>query len=111
MVKYLLYGVLNLFFFLVTLFCLLYASTYINLRLVPDGLHKDSLLGFINIIMVLIEAAVMIFLIYLVNKLMLKDDYNAVNAKSIALKTAGITYGLIVCIIVYGIIYPLFHPG
>ena len=109
MLKYLLYGGLNLFFFLVTLFCLLYVSTYVNLRFVPDRFYRDSILGFINIVMVLIEAAVMIFLIYLVNKLILRHDYSTVNAKSIALKTAGITYGIILCIIIYAIIYTLLH--
>ena len=109
MVKYLLYGILNLFFFLATLFCLLYLSTYVNLLLVPKSFSKDSFLGFINIVMVLIEAAVMIFLIYLVNRLILRYDYNSAHAKSIALKTGGITYGLILCVITYGIIYTSVH--
>jgi len=109
MVKYLLYGILNLFFFLATLFCLLYLSTYVNLLLVPKSFSKDSFLGFINIVMVLIEAAVMIFLIYLVNRLILRYDYNSTHAKSIALKTGGITYGLILCVITYGIIYTSVH--
>ena len=112
MAKYFLYSILNLFFFLVTLYCLLYVSTYVNLSFVPDRFlwngdnpRTDYVPGMINIIMVIFEAVLITALVYAINRLILYYDYNTIQAKSIAVKTALVTFGIILCIILYGIIY------
>ena len=105
MVKYALYAVVNVVFFFVTLWLLLYLSTYINLRFIPHVLIS----ALANILITLVEALLITWLIYLLNKLILRYDYQTTKAKTIALRTALLTYGIILCIIVYGTIYTLLN--
>mgnify|MGYP001555326161 CR=1 FL=1 len=110
MKKYFLYWILNIFFLLITLFCLLYINTYLNEFLLPNRLLRDDVIsGSTRIGLVLIEAVIFISIFYIVNQLILKYDYNSDNRKSIAMKTAAINLGVVITIIIYGILYSTFN--
>jgi len=99
--KYILYIILNLFFFLVTLYCLLYINTYLIELLIPH------ISGVLRIGLVLIETFLFTAFFYFINKLILRYDYQSTNQKSIALKTSFISSGIIIAFIIYAIIYTL----
>ena|SRR5579872_5768361 len=113
---YLLFISLNSFFSLVTIFCLLYANTYLNAPFFPENLlwkngrpRSDLFSNTVSILVVLIEALLFIYLFYTVNRLILRYDYNLKKPKSVAFRIAAINFSIIVCIILYGIIYTIYH--
>jgi len=103
MLKRPLYIILNVFYFLVTAWCLLIAD-YCNEIIIPDYLKTGQLSDSMPTIFALIEGALLTGFFYAVNRLMLRYDYKLVNHKSIALRTAFISYGIILCIIIFGVI-------
>jgi len=74
-----------------------------------DKPRTDFVPGAVNIIIVICEASIITTLIYFINRLILNYDYTATNAKSIAFKTASITFGVILGIMIYGVIYYFIH--
>lgn len=117
MKKYLLYIGLNLLFFFITIYCLMYAGLFLNTLLIPESIlwkndkpRTDLISQIAPALLTLIEATLLIFIFYLVNRLILRYDYNSLNQKAIALKTAIINFSIILCILIYGIIYSINHP-
>ena len=113
--KYLLYIVLNIFYFLVTIYVLLYASTFLNGYIVPYravGIFRghQAIADILHIIIDLIEAVLLNLAFYIINRLMLRYDYKSAQYKTIALRTAAINLSLFLCILIYAGLYSLFHP-
>jgi hypothetical protein len=101
MIKNTFYFIYNLIYQLGSFFFFLYANTYLNEALVPKSLmwkdnkpRMDSAgLGGVAIIKTLVlfvEAAVLILLIYFINKLILSDTEGTDRRNAIANKTAKI---------------------
>jgi len=114
--KYSLFISLNLFFSFVTIFCLLYAVTYINAFFVPESLlwkgnepRVDFLSISVQTLIFLVETLLFIYLFYAVNKFILRYDYKLTKSKSIAFRIGAINFIIIVCMVLYGIIYTIYH--
>jgi hypothetical protein len=114
LLQYSLFILLNLFFLFVTLYCLLFANTYLNDEIIPEGiLWKDvgsssnSLSITMRILVVLIEGLLFIYTFYRVNRLILRYDYNLAKPKSVAFRIAAFNFGIIAVLILYTIIYSI----
>lgn len=102
------YGIYNLLFQIASIGFLFYANTYLNGFIIPDRLRwkngelKEDLTGlaFAQATVLIIEAALLLLLIYYVNKWYLSSVAGASDPVKIALWTAGvyavITVGIIV---------------
>lgn len=112
--KYSLYIALNVFFFLVSLYVLLYVNTYLNGYIVPFravGIFRShqTIAAILHVAIVVFEALVLNLCYYGINWLMLTYDYQSKQPKRIALRTAAINIGLVLCILGYGGLYTYFH--
>jgi hypothetical protein len=110
MITYIVYIVYNLVYQLLSFFFFLYANTYLNDALVPQNLMwKDNKprtdaagLGgaaTIKTLALIIEAALLLLLIYILNQLFLKHIARKDKAKSVASRTAMINGILSFCFI------------
>jgi hypothetical protein len=101
MIKYAFYIIYNFVYQLCCLWFFLYANTYLNEVLVPESLiwknneQRTDLAGLggaaaIKTSVLLIEAAVLILLIYFINKLILSDTEEKDSRNAIAKRTAKI---------------------
>jgi len=110
MIKNTFYIIFNLIYQLGSFFFFLYTNTYLNEALVPKRLMwKDNkartdsvgLGGVVTIktVALFVEAAVLIILIYFVNKLILSDTEGVDRRNAIANRTAKINIILSLCFI------------
>ncbi len=106
--KRIVYGVFNIIYQLVICWCLLFANTYSNDSILESlGLKEiremDSmdLLGYASIktLMLLVEAAILISIIYTINRLVLSDTEDNVSNKMIANRSAKINIIATICFI------------
>lgn len=108
--KHMFYIVYNIAYQLVSFFCLLFANTYLNDRVVPERLmwkgdgrrmDKAGLSGYATIkaLTLIGEAAVLILLIYIINRLVLTDTEGKEGRVFIANRTATINIILSFCFI------------
>jgi hypothetical protein len=108
---YILYGLYNLIYQIATIVFLFFANTYLNSFVIPDnlkwrkGILREDLGSLVTAqtILLLVEAGILMLLMYYINKLYLLSFAKADNAKSTALWTAGIfsviTLGFIIVLI------------
>lgn len=108
MLSYIIYGVYNLLFQIASIGFLFYANTYLNGFIIPDCLRwkrgelKEDLtnLAFTQVTILIIEATLLLLLIYYINKWYLSNVVGTSDSVKIALWTAGvyavITVGVIV---------------
>jgi hypothetical protein len=110
MVKYSFYIIYNVIYQLVSFFFFVYANTYLNEALVPKSLmwknnrQRTDLAGVggeaaIKTLILIVEAAVLILLIYMINKLVLSDRKEKDRGYVIANRTAKINIILSFCFI------------
>lgn len=110
MVKYTVYIIYNVIYQLVSFYFFVYANTYLNEALVPQSLmwknnkQRTDLAGVggeaaIKTATLIVEAAALILLIYLVNKLVLSDRKEKDRRNIIANRTAKINMILSLCFI------------
>jgi hypothetical protein len=110
MIKYTFYIIYNLLYQLGAFFFFLYSNTYLNESFVPESLmwkknqpRTDRAgLGGVAVIKtsaLLIEAAILILLIYFINKLTLRGVKGAASPNIIANRTAKINITLSLCFI------------
>jgi hypothetical protein len=99
MIKRPIYSTFNVIYQLITFWCLLFANTYYNDLIVPDRLmwtndgHRTDSIGVLGwaslkTLALLVEAAVLIAIIYVVNQLILSDTEDKINRNLIANRTA-----------------------
>jgi hypothetical protein len=109
MSKYIFYIVYNLIYQLASFWLLLYVGIYFNLRFIPDSLMwknnkpRTDFAGLtgvatIDALLFLLEATILIVLIYFVNKLFLRGSKGA-DRDIIAKRTAKINAILSLCFI------------
>jgi hypothetical protein len=110
MISYIIYGIYNLVFQIASIGILFYANTYINDWVIPDYLRwkngelRNDLTGlaFVQAIVLMIEAAVLLSLIYYFNRWYLSRVVNASDPRLIANWTLGVyavvTAGLIIVV-------------
>ncbi len=108
MMSYIIYGIYNLVFQIASIGFLFYANTYLNGFIIPDRLRwkngelREDLTGLAvaQAAVLIIEAALLLLLIYRVNKWYLSSVANAGDPGKIAIWMAGIyaviTLGLII---------------
>jgi hypothetical protein len=110
MVKYAFYILYNAIYQLVSFYFFVYANTYLNEALVPQSLmwknnkQRTDLSGVggeaaIKTVTLIIEAAALILLIYLINRLVLSDRKEKDRRNVIANRTAKINMILSLCFI------------
>jgi hypothetical protein len=98
MISYIIYGIYNLVFQIVSIGFLFYVNTYLNGFIIPDRLRwkngelREDLpsLAFAQATVLIIEAALLLLLIYYVNKWYLSNVVGVSDPGKIALWTAGI---------------------
>jgi hypothetical protein len=107
MLSYIIYGTYNLLFQIASIGFLFYANTYLNGFFIPDilrwkngELNEDlTSLALAQATLLIMEAALLILLIYQLNKWYLSSVANVSDPSKIAIWTAGvyavITIGLI----------------
>jgi hypothetical protein len=110
MIKNTFYIIYNLIYQIGCFFFFLYANTYVNEALVPKKLmwndnkaRTDSAglggVAIIKTVALLVEAVVLILLIYFINKLILSDTEGLDRRNAIANRTAKINIILSLCFI------------
>lgn len=110
MIKYTFYIIYNLIYQLGSFFFFLYANTFFNEALIPESLiwennkERTDLTGLagaatIKTLALLLEASVLILLIYFINKLVLSDTEGTDRRNAIANRTAKINTILSLCFI------------
>lgn len=113
--SYILYGLYNVIYQIVSIAFLFFANTYLNSFIIPDSLKwrdgklREDLGGLATAqtIILLVEAALLMFLMLYINRRFLTGIAKASNANSIALWTAGV-YGLITVGFILFLIYTAF---
>lgn len=98
MKSYVKYGIYNLFFQIASIGFLFYANTYLNWFIIPDslrfkngGLREDlTSLALTQATLLIIEAALLLLLIYYINKWYLTNLTGARDPVKVALWTACI---------------------
>ena len=101
-IRFVIYIFYNLVYQLFVLWCLLYANSFLNSIFIPDSfMWKDGHIregGKAWIIaqtsILIIEAAIFIFLIYFINRGVLSNFINAKNPKKIAGLTLKISFSI-----------------
>lgn len=108
MISYIIYGIYNLVFQIASIGFLFYANTYLNGSIIPERLRwkngelREDLTGLAvaQALVLIIEAVLLILLIYQINRWYLSNVTNASDPGKIAIWTAGvyavITMGLII---------------
>lgn len=97
MISYIIYGLYNLIYQVLSICFLFYANTYINDFFIPDSfrwkdgkLREDlTALTITQASILVIEAALLMFLIHYVNKWYLLSIAKSTNSQSIAAWTTG----------------------
>jgi len=113
--SYILYGLYNLIYQILTLWLLLLANTYYNWFFIPnnflwkDGKQRENWFwaGTMQTIILLVEAVLLMLLMFYINRRFLTGIAKAPNANSIALWTAGV-YSLITVVFIVILIYTAF---
>lgn len=113
--SYILYGLYNIVYQILTIWFLLMANTYFNGFIIPDSLKwsngklRENLAGLATAqtIILLVEAAVLMLLLFYINKRYLVGIAKAENANNIALWTTGI-YSFITVVFIVFLIYTAF---
>jgi hypothetical protein len=113
--SYILYGLYNLIYQIATIAFLFFANTYLNSFLIPDSLKwrdgklREDLgsLATVQTIILLVEAGLLMLLMYYINKRYLLSFAKSDNANNIALWTAGI-YSVITVVFIVVLIYTAF---
>jgi hypothetical protein len=104
------YFIYNLIYQIAILFCLLYANTYLNDDLVPERLiwrnngrriDLNGLVGYATIkaMALIAEAAILILIIYVINRMVLSSTRQERSKIAIANRTARIGIIVSVCFI------------
>ena len=113
--SYILYSLYNIIYQIATIAFLFFANTYLNGFIIPDSLRwrdgklREDLGGLATAqtIILVVEAALLMLLMYYINKRFLVGFAKAENANSIALWTAGI-YSVITVAFIVVLIYTAF---
>lgn len=113
--SYILYGLYNLIYQIATFAFLFFANTYLNSFLIPDmlkwrdGKLREDLVGLTTAqtIILLIEAALLMLVIFYINKRFLFGVAKTDNYNIIVLWTAGV-YGFITLAFIIFLIYTAF---
>jgi len=113
--SYILYGLYNIIYQIATIAFLFFANTYLNSFIIPDSLRWrdrkliDDLRGLViaQTVILLIEATLLMLLMFYINKWYLIGIAKAGNANNIAVWTASI-YSLITVGVVIFLIYIAF---
>ncbi|KIC90279.1 hypothetical protein [Flavihumibacter sp. ZG627] len=113
--SYILYGLYNVIYQIGTIAFLFFANTYLNSFVIPDSLKwrdgklREDLGGLATAqtIILLVEAALLMLLMFYINKRFLFGVVKEDNANSIALWTAGVYSVITVAFIVF-LIYTAF---
>ncbi len=113
--SYILYGLYNVIYLIATIAFLFFANTNLNVFIIPDNLKwregklREDLgsLATAQTIILLVEASLLMLLMYYINKLYLLSFAKADNSNSIALWTAGI-YSVITVAFIVVLIYTAF---
>ena len=113
--SYILCGLYNLIYQIATIAFLFFANTYLNSFLIPDSLTwrdgklREDLVGLATAqtIILLIEAALLMLVIFYINKRFLFGVAKTDNSNNIALWTAGV-YGFITVAFIVFLIYTAF---
>jgi hypothetical protein len=113
--KYLAYGIFNIFYIRVILFVLLYAETYLNSSLIPDKFvwNKDGTKREHPIIWAIyedyfffiVEALLLLFLLYLIDKLFLRQVIKEDRSKRIAFFTVFFIAIIVFVITIVALVY------
>jgi hypothetical protein len=117
--KYVIYIAYNLIYELVSLFIILYAETYLNSFLIPDKfiwnkdgtkrIHPVIWARIEDIVLLLIEGAVLLLLIYFLNRWFL--GFTKINRPEIILKWTTVVLSLctlfFICSLIFGFYFPL----
>jgi len=116
---YIIYIVYNLIYEAVSLFLILYAETYLNGFLIPesliwnkDGTKKQHPVGaeVEDLILLCIEGALLLILLYFINRWFLKTFTNATSPNIILKWTVGvlsIITVVFICSLHFGFYFPL----
>ena len=107
--SYILYGLYNVIYQIATIAFLFFANTYLNSFIIPDNLKwrdgklREDLgnLATAQTIILLVEAGLLMLLMYCINKRYLLSFAKSDNANNIALWTAGIYSVITVVFIVF----------
>lgn len=113
--SYVLYGLYNIIYQIITFWLLLMANTYFNDAFIPnsflwkDGKPREDLFGagVMQTIILLIEAGLLMLLMYYINKRYLLSLTKGDNGNTIVLWTAGV-YGFITAVFIVFLIYTAF---
>lgn len=113
--NYILYGLYNVIYQIATIAFLFFANTYLNSLIIPDSLKwrngklREDLGGLATAqtIILLVEAALLMLLLFYINKRFLFGVAKAENANSVAVWTARIYSVITVAFIVF-LIYTAF---
>lgn len=113
--SYILYGLYNVIYQIVSIAFLFFANTYINCFIIPDSLKwrdgklREDLGGLATVqtIILLVEATLLMLLLLYINRRFLIGIAKASNVNSIALWTAG-AYCLITLAFILFLIYTAF---
>lgn len=115
MMSYILYGIYNITYQVLTIAFLFFANTYLNSFFIPnsflwkDGKQREDwfLAGTMQTLILLIETVLLMMIMFYINKKFLSGIVKATNGNSIALWTAGI-YSLITVAFIVFLIYTVF---
>lgn len=109
MLSHIIFGIYNLIYQVFIICFLFYANTFLNFFFIPDSFmwkdgkpREDTLYWTITQTAILIiEAVLLIFLIYFVNKWFLSNVEKLSNSNSIAIWTSGINVFITLTFIIY----------
>lgn len=98
--RYILYSIYNVLYLVFSLWALFYADTYFNAGFIPDsfrwenGKLKENLTLFnvSQLVLLIFESAILLLIIYFINKWYLVNIVKADNNRTIALWTGGIFF-------------------
>jgi|SRR6476659_1936859 len=113
--NYIIYGFYNLVYQILSIGFLFYANTYLNNFFIPDSLRwengklREDITGLmiVQALILIIEAALLMMLMYYINKRFLSGIARLNNANTIATWTAGI-YSVITITFIVVLIYIAF---
>ena len=108
MFNYIIYGAYNLIYQIISVFLLLYVNTYINTLLLPDSLRwkngqlREDLSGLMiaNTILLIVETALLVILLYYLNKQYI-NAFKGSDHYKIAWWTTGVYAAVTLMIVVF----------
>jgi len=98
--RYILYSIYNMLYLVFSLWALLYADTYLNAGFIPDSFRWEdeklkenlTLFNVSQLVLLILESAILLLIIYFINRWYLAIVVRTNNDKSIALWTGGMFF-------------------